>query len=141
MPDEDNNFRVSLVLDFKKMMTSHENDQLLSNHYFTIVLFLWSSSAYNARINISGHDSHAKTFSELRQFHYKLISEHMEICIHLKCQETLTSIFYCSFPKKLLHVKKKSNNLISICQILVDKVLIVRSVISQSSIGFILLIF
>ena len=40
---------------------------LVSNHYFTIVLFLWGSSTHNTHINKSGQDSHNKTFSELHQ--------------------------------------------------------------------------
>ena len=45
---------------------------LVSNHYSIIVLFLWSSSTYNAHINKSGQDSHTKTFSELYQFRSRL---------------------------------------------------------------------
>ena len=45
---------------------------LVSNHYFSIVLFLWSSSTYNTHINKSGPDSHTKTFSELYKFRSKL---------------------------------------------------------------------
>jgi len=45
---------------------------LVSNQYFAIVLFLWSSSTYNAHINNSSQDSHTKTFSELHQFWSRL---------------------------------------------------------------------
>ena len=34
---------------------------LVGNHYFTIMLFFWSSSTYNTHINKSVQDSHNKT--------------------------------------------------------------------------------
>ena len=56
---------------------------LVSNHYSSIVLFLWSSSTYNAHINKSGQDSHTKTFSELYQFRSRLEARSYQLLYNL----------------------------------------------------------
>ena len=66
---------------------------LVSNHYFTIVLFFWSSSTYNTHINKSGQDSHTKTFSELHQFRSRLESRSYQLLYNLLLQITFRLLF------------------------------------------------
>ena len=64
---------------------------LVSNHYFSIVHFLRSSSNFNTHIHKGGQDSHTKTFSELYQFRSRLGARSYQLLYNLLLQITLQS--------------------------------------------------
>ena len=87
---------------------------LVSNHYISIVLFLWSSSTYNTHINKSGQDSHTKTFSELYQFRSRLearsyqllyksaFTNYFTICLKIFTIHTTNQIFLMEKKKWIM---------------------------------------
>ena len=65
---------------------------LVSNHYFTIVLF-FGALQLTAHINKSGQDSHTKTFSELHRFRSRLEARSYQLLYNLLLQIIFRLLF------------------------------------------------